>query len=322
MRNQVIIATVLAMSLLAATSGEDRSEKRNQTILNILTIPAESLFPGSPALQDIARQTNLLTVLCQSWTAAETPEQRIRLLRLAVDLGKSQSRAKRSHFRLADDRVAEALVEALDVEIQDIRSTAADLFGKEFDETTVRRFGPRILAIIRKRKNTDAILLLGRTGMQEAGLLLQEENAFRAASERATELALARLGNKEYEAKFIGEFKSAKRPGDKLRLARDLAYVASESACRTLAEDLRNPEKVETSGLCSVRVFIIEALSMAYPDEQILWRPHPLSEPQDDSYYENIERWAETKFNISWSQPRPPFFYMMDLPIKGTTSIP
>ena len=322
MRDQIIIAAILGMALVAAASGEDRNEKGNQTIRRILAIPAENLFPGSPALQDIEGQTNILTDLCQSWTAGETPEKRIRLLRLVVDLGKCQSRAKRSHFRLSDDRIAEALLEALDADTQDIRSTAADLFEKEFDEGTVRTFAPRILEITRKRKNSDAILLLGRTGMKEAGLLLQEDKAFRAASERTTELALARLGNKEYEAKFIGEFKSAKRPGDKLRLARDLAYVASESACRTLAEDLRNPEKVETSGLCSVRVFIIEALSMAYPDEQILWRPHPLSEPQDDSYYENIERWAETKFNISWSQPRPPFFYMMDLPIKGTTSIP
>lgn len=321
MRDQIIIVAILGMSLLSATSGEDRNDKGNQTMRGILAIPLDKLFPGSSALQDIEGQTNLLSDVCQRWTAGDTPEKRIRLLRFAVELGKCQSKAKRSHFQLSDDRIAKALLQALDDETQCIRSAASDLFEKEFDKQTVQRFGPQIVEITRKRKNTDAILLLGRTEIKEAESMLQEDKTFRAASEKTTEMALARLGNKEYEAKFIGEFKSTKHPGDKLRFAQDLAYVATENACKALAEELRTPEKVEAGGLYSLRVFIIDALSMTYPDEHVLQRPAPLVPPRDDSYYQEVEKWAEEKFGISWNRPRPPFFYMIPVAIKGPTSI-
>jgi hypothetical protein len=320
MRNQIIITAIFAVFILTLASGEDRNGKENQTIRSILAVPADRLFPENPALRDMEEQTNLLSDLCQNWTAAETAEKRIRLLRFAVELGKYQSRSKRSRFRLSDGRIGEALLQALDDESQDIRSTASDLFENEFDTATVQRFGPRILEIVRKRKNTDAILLLGKTGMKEAELLLREDKAFSAASKRTTELALARLGNREYEAKFIGDFKSAK-PQNQSLIAQDLAYIATESSCRTLAEELRTPEKVKAGAFYSLRVFIIDALSLAYPDEQVLRRPDPLALPKDDSYYQEIERWAEDTFHISWTVPRPPFFYTMGMPIKEPAAI-
>jgi hypothetical protein len=67
MRDKIIISAILAMFILATASGEDQNGKGNQTIWSILAVPADKLFPGSPALQDVEGQTNLLTELPEAF---------------------------------------------------------------------------------------------------------------------------------------------------------------------------------------------------------------------------------------------------------------
>ena len=310
MRNYTTIAAIIAAALVGGASGQDLSGTNNPTVQRLLAVPADLLYRGSSALKDLETQTNLLTDVCQNWRAGG-----IRFLRYAVDLARSQSQLKRPRFKVTDERVAKALIEALDDGNPDVRRTAADLLEKLFDEGTVRKFGPQIVEVERKVKSSDAMLLLGKTGMKEAALLLQEEKIFRSTSAWETEMALARLGDKECETKFISEYKTEKNLRDKAQLALRLGYIGTENTSRTLAEDLRTPEIVHAGDTHSLRLDIIRALGMSFPDEPALWNLSPLSPvPPDDTYYERIERWAEQKFNISWDKPRPPLFFSFGSP--------
>ena len=188
------------------------------------------------------------------------------------------------------------------------------MLEKLFDEGTVRKFGPQIVEVERKVKSSDAMLLLGKTGMKEAALLLQEEKIFRSTSAWETEMALARLGDKECETKFISEYKTEKNLRDKAQLALRLGYIGTENTSRTLAETCEPPRSSmpATPIPCAWTSFERSACPspMNLPSNL-----SPLSPvPPDDTYYERIERWAEQKFNISWDKPRPPLFFSFGSP--------
>ena len=88
----------------------------------------------------------------------------------------------------------------------------------------------------------------------------------------------------------------------------DLGYIGGRDACRALASQLRTPKIVEGLGVYSLRVTIIDALSLALPWEETLWKP--TTAPTDDSYYSRIEHWATLVLDTTWEEERPPFFYM------------
>ena len=89
--------------------------------------------------------------------------------------------------------------------------------------------------------------------------------------------------------------------------ARDLGYIGSEKCCAAVAQELRTPRILVVGAYVSLRVMLIDALRMAFPEEPLLWPRDPV--PVDDSYYEKIEKWAEARFQIGWDRPRPKFFY-------------
>lgn len=64
----------------------------------------------------------------------------------------------------------------------------------------------------------------------------------------------------------------------------------------------------------SFRLHVIEALSLAYPFEPLLWVP--CYRPTGDAYYEQIENWAVKTLGVTFTRPRPPFLYQEDAPMR------
>ena len=312
MSGKIMVLTMLGLALAGRVAGQESKTVGMSNVERVLTVPEVYRSPSSrsPEIMDVVSQTNLLADLCENWRAGKTPDDRSAVLRFAVDLGAYNVGTKR-RTSYSDERVAKALVAALDDESLDVRETAASLLEQRFRIETIRALGPQIVEVVRKRKLIDAILLLGLTGVAEAASLLQEDKAFRRASGRYTELALARLGNEEYQTNFIGQFRTAKSFREKFTLASDLAYIGNDAACKALAEELRNPEIARVdSGMAYAlrRNNIIDALRKALPDEPVL-EPPDYPGRRDASYYAAIEAWAEKKYSITWTNARPAFRY-------------
>ena len=127
-------------------------------------------------------------------------------------------------------------------------------------------------------------------------------------------MALAKLGDEALQTRFIDEYRRETDPRQKWRLAHyRLAYIGSELCCRTLAEDLRTPLIYvgANRSRTSFRVMLVEALRHALPDE-----PLPSKEPKDNSYYAEIEKWAEERYGVVWKRPRPEFFHPIPAPVR------
>lgn len=272
----------------------------------IIDVPRSRRFPGSRALEHIEREIDISRYLKKNWHNAES-QYRDELLSLWAEYSSLDS--ERRYYRLTSKDVVEEMVNALDSNSKETRSHFTRIIEKNVDEKLVREFSSEIVRAVKKHGNTEATRLLGRTRSIDAVELLMTDDRFSRSSRRTVELALAKLGDEELQKKFVDNFRQEEHPKKKSHIARDLAYIGTELTCRALAEDLRSSLKVQAGATVSLRVRIIDALCRAYPDEEVL-RP-PKKQPRDDSYYEQIEKWAEKKFGIKWKNPRPPFFYGM-----------
>jgi len=301
----------------AEETGEDRVDWQQEIVERILGFPKTRCYAGSPWMTPIEKEVDLLPLLREHWEVPE-PSDRARLLTLMVELASARAETGAEHYRITDMETAGVIVRALDDKDGDVHSRAVLFLLRHFDDSVIRGSSEEIVEKLRQKYtdaeaiNSDAILLLGRTGSNEAASLLKDDERYRRSSELRAKLALAKLGDKDLEAEFIKRFEREDR--DWMALADRLGYIGSEDACKALARELRTPEIVKGRGRLSARVFVIDALSKALPRESVFWSPK--REPVDDSYYEEIEKWVTARWDITWEHPRPPFFYSAPEPIR------
>jgi len=279
----------------------------------ILELPDTLRYPGSQAVMEIEKGADLVEVLSRKWASCG-PKDQAKVLSFVVNLANAKVASRQQYYRVSDAKVVKALVEALDSAMPEVRACAASLLASDIDEGALRSVGADIVRLVGKHGNVDGILLLGRTGRQDARELLSTDRRFLSYSKDAVQLALAKLGDADAEAELIRAFENAKDPRDKHRCADSLGYVGFDRAVRALAAELRTPEEIRYGALYSLRVFIISALSRACPKEEVLWKPQEQEQPKDDAYYEQVENWAVRKCGTVWKHPRPRFFYTMAMP--------
>ena len=294
--------------------GGELTGTASSNVAYVLSLPA-GCFPGRSfnEIRDFLSQSNLLSELCENWKVGKTAEERISLLEYSFALYTHRRNLIKGRPRdmQAEDIIARALVAALSDDDRGVRRVAAKLL-EQCHVNTVRKFANQIVDAVRKNANTDAILVLGSTGVESAAALLLSEPAFRNCNKRRTELALAKLGNKACEEKVIREFKAEVSPDKQFstQVCWDLAYIGTDSAVKALAEELRT--SVIFTGRnwqVSARVRLIDAIHTVYTNETIFVHNKDFqTAPANDGYYQKIEEWAERKFNISWKTNRPPFF--------------
>lgn len=242
-------------------------------------------------------------------------------LNLVVDLGRPLRPAdKGSPPRLApivtDPAAIQFLVRELDSADSDVRDDAGTILADQVPDTVLRSHEPAILEALRKHAGTSgAALILGRLGSQAAHDTLESVESIRLTSAEDTEIAEARLGNKEAEGRVIAAYRNAPDAKTKGRQALRVGYIGTPDAVMTLARDMRTSEsyKWRMESLRSLRVHLIEGLHRAFPAEPVFWKPP--YKPDDDTYYAAIENWLTWHTGVTWNQPRPPFLYEEDAPL-------
>lgn len=284
----------------------------------LVRLQAGEIFSTADTLklrEDPNIERNLLDSV---WTLRSTG--RAAGLRLLMELGrpveppKGELPAAFAPY-IAAPAVVAALARGLSDDAEEVRRVASDALVEQVTDLQLRTHGHDIERVVEERPGIDnAALLLGKVGSDSARRLLLGTSAIRDSSESATQLALAKLGERPAEEAVIAAYQAAS-PQEKARLARRLGYVGTVRALLTLARDLRNPDSyVWTAGSRrSVRVHVIEGLRTALPTETIFWAPP--WKPSHDSYYEQIEAWVTANLGVTWERPRPPFLYEQDAPI-------
>jgi hypothetical protein len=206
--------------------------------------------------------------------------------------------------------VGAALAKAYDKSL--VGDRAAYSLCYQTDEEIVHGLAGQLLETAKRRgKDLDSIdlLLLGRTGSAKVREFLESSTNMGFTNSVEWAMALAKLGGEWHEEWLIEQYLLEIDDDKKAVWARRLGYVGNTRTCTTLAKDLRI-EKRYADGSRDMRLAIIDGLWMAFRDETVLQLPKLRSQwPKDDTFYEAVEKWAETKFNIKWERPRPPFFY-------------
>ena len=283
-----------------AVLGADEAHLQDQELVKkILQLPKNHITRLSPDFDEIVAGKDLRRLLLDNWRVPE-PQDRVRLLLIL----REEVLRSEGIWRVYDVELARALVDALDDENMDVRHFAAESLNRYFDLTLIRFFSDAILTSVRKNPSSDGILLAGKTGSKEAVELLTQDMFRNWMDKKPVELALAKLGDHKLEAKFVDEFAKCQ---DERKVADDLAYIGTMDACRAIAAELRSPVIIGVPWRqSSIRVFLIESLSHAFPGEKVL---RPPNGPIDDTYYEAIEKWATAVLGVTWDVPRPKFFY-------------
>jgi hypothetical protein len=255
----------------------------------------------------------------------EDPARRARLgrgaMELLVDLGRpiippSEDGPQRPAPIVNDPEVVRFLVSTLNDPDPDVRNYAATILSTQTPGTVLRQNETVLLEALRRHPGTTgAVLMLGRTGSKEARELIESSETMRAVSPDDTEIALARLGDKEAEARVMAAYRSAADVEEKGRQAVRVGYIASREAILALASDMRTSEFYvwRMASRRSLRIHIIEGLNRAFLSEPVFWKP--FYKPESDAYYERIEAWLVARTGIRWPHPRPPFLYEEDAPL-------
>ena len=158
-------------------------------------------------------------------------------------------------------------------------------------------------------------LLIGKLGSQRGLRAIQDSKSYLEGNPREAVAVLGKLGRKDAEAKLIDAYLKEKDGTQKEALAELMGYMGTPKALNTLAADLRTPFTYAWNQMAqrSFRIHVIQALSLAFPFEPLLWVP--FYRPTGDAYYEQIENWAVNTLGVAFTRPRPPFLYQEEAPM-------
>ena len=189
---------------------------------------------------------------------------------------------------------------------EEVRRLAIGFLRDRVPDSYLRIHAARLLEVGR-----DDRWLLGKTGAEEAKALLRER---RNENPERAEAALAKLGDAALSAKFVRAFNEAKDVREKEEAARWLGYIGDASSVMALAREMRNPAIFVGRNVMhkSIRVDFVDALSMVYPENKLFWRP--VERPVTDQWYIDIENWLQQTLGVTWTEPRPEFYYAAPIP--------
>lgn len=253
------------------------------------------------------------------------PEDRNKIERpalgLIVDLGRPVVPAGSSapeHLApiVTNPAVVAYLAKTLKEANADLRDEAGAVLADQVPEPALRANANAILEALRQYPGTTGgALILGRIGSAEAKKLVDSVEGLRLTSPEDTEIAVARLGDKQAEERVIKGYQTAADARSKGRESVRVGYIATPNAVKTLARDMRTSESYvwRMNSRRSLRIYLIAGLHRAFLNEPVFWKPY--YKPEDDSYYERIEAWLESHLGVKWTEPRPPFLYEEDAPL-------
>ena len=176
-----------------------------------------------------------------------------------------------------------------------------------------RDYGPVLTKNLEQSPDGTTFLLVAKAKPAGALAVVKElARSPRWAKSENVQIALAALGEKPAEDKFVQPFLTTRDPSQKAKLAKSLGYIGTDSALRALASQMRTDLVVEMPRvlLRSVRLDIIAALSYNFPDKPFLYDNAVI----DDNGYARVEQFCEKTFDTKWQAPRPPFLTIQGFP--------
>lgn len=247
-------------------------------------------------------------------------EVRMRGLGLLVDLGRpmvpQQGRIpERPGAIVESPAVVAYLIEALADDDAEVRRKAGMALAGLVPGDLLRAEVRTLITRFERYPLTDGgLIVLGKTDSPHALAFINSHPEMHSSA-ADVEMVRARLGDHQAEDAVLAAYIATNPPRDKGLQARRLGFVGTDRAVRLLARDIRTPVTYAwiDAAQRSLRVHIIEGLHLAYMRESVFWPP--MVQPNDDSYYQQIEEWLTARLGTRWDNPRPPFLYQQSAPM-------
>jgi hypothetical protein len=217
---------------------------------------------------------------------------------------------------LVEKSLIGAVVEALSDSNEGLRSKACEILALKVPDRLLHPNAASIeIALAKHPGMGHAARLAGKLPRRIAKRLLASSKEIPDAEQPELDAVFGKLGDTKRESRLIEAYDHETDSRLKTRMALLLGYAATPRCLRMLVRELRTPQYYEWNGRGkrSFRMHIIEALSLAYPEEPLLWKPY--SYPSGDEYYARIEGWAMKELGAKWDRPRPPFLWEEQVPI-------
>lgn len=213
---------------------------------------------------------------------------------------------------LIEESIVGLMAEATGNADAGIREQAVEILVKETPDGLVRKHAFAIESTLMRYPGIEnGLLLLGKLGNENAIKRIARKGEPQLANPKDVQAAFGKLGRKRSEDSLVAEYERETDQSKKLELAWYLGYMATPKSLHQLVRDLRTPSYYlwnGGNGIRSFRVHIIQALSMAFPREPLLWSSF-YDKPSDDRFYEGVENWAIRELGAKWDHPRPPFLW-------------
>lgn len=239
---------------------------------------------------------------------------RAQVARVLIALGRQVDPLHRSGGHLIRSlQIVRLLVEKGLARVGPARDSCLEALQTSVPGQLLRDYGPALTRSLEQAPDGTTFLLIAKAKPAAALPLVKEfARSPRWAKDENAQLALAALGEKAVENRFVQPFLTTRDPSQKAKLAKSLGYIGTETALRALASQVRSDLVIEMPrvSLRSVRLDIIAALSYNFPDLVFLWD----NAITDDSGYVRVEEFCEKTFGTKWDRPRPPFLTIQGFP--------
>jgi hypothetical protein len=293
-------------------SNQSPSEKAAQSYVagfnsgKAFTPPSEGLMShGAPAPDAVA--------VLKKELRSGTPETRENIVLLLADLGLQSRTTPKGTEVIREKAIIETLVDA--------GLNPSDL-GRSQAVIALRRYGmqPELAAhsaaiarALKEEPSDELLLLVAKAKATEANEPLQVlKFSDEWHSNENVLIALAALGDRSLEEKFIAAFREATTPEAVAEALRPLSLIGTERTLSLVAATLRTPLIIDRPNIeqKSVRIDVLEALRYNFPDEPALY-PNNIN---TDADYAAAENFCIRRFKTDFNQPRPPFLTYFGYP--------
>lgn len=235
-----------------------------------------------------------------------TPRIREQIAKAMVRLGVESDPDK----ILTDRRILSSLFEDGSIKADCAYMWAMNEVAATVPPSALREFAPTLGRLASKPAVSGLFLVIAKAKAIEA---LPALNALREnptwKQDEAYLCALAALGDKDVENRFIERFLRTEDPKEKMEAAKPLGWIGTKDALKVLAAEMRSPLvfTIPATFRKSVRPEIAKAIQYNYPKDRFLLVVN------SDADYERIEKFCEKEFGTTWKAPRPPFLNIQPL---------
>jgi hypothetical protein len=199
------------------------------------------------------------------------------------------------------------------------REAAMESLRKYALPRDLARFESQFTNALAEEPTAEAFLLVAKAKSYKAKELIERLIKLPRWQEMdAAKIALAALGSKEDEDKFIiAATAAAAKDGPAFAEAiLPLKLMGTPRSLKFIAEHLRTPLMIDIPGhgpgrsVKTARLNVLEALVYNFPDQSVLY-PNNINQ---DSDYRNAERFCTETLGVVYKDPPPPFFKFGNIP--------